>query len=324
MRSLSIFWLTAPALTVATHAAYGQALLVDRNFAANQGAAAPLGVSRGFLGDHFRVGARGEVWVIDRLAVWAIADPSNGGAPRLSDLYESVKLFGGIEARLPIPAGCACDKVVGLQRGNLQPGSDAADNAGIRITPATPGTWQVEFTDLKWLVPGGIPIQFGVLATGRPAGVLEQQRYTWLSHAAEDRGSHDLRLFDENGNLLGRFAPNGLPYSQQSPSVGMNVQVWGHKTAPIAIHSSGSLWEVELQSGNGFQPDAADPESLRFGPLRASPVMVAPAADRAGASLVMQFRPEETGIRRGGMSVCLVGNQRDGTPFEGCDLVPKQ
>jgi hypothetical protein len=207
-----------------------------------------------------------------------------------------------------------------LQRGNLQPGADAADNVRIRITPATPGTWRVEFNDLKWSVPGGIPIQFGVLATGRPAGV-SGQRYTWLNHAAKDRGAHDLRLFDDNGSLLGRFAPNGQPLS---PSVGMNVQVWGHKTALIAIRSGGSLWEVQLRTGDGFQPDTANPESLRFGPGRASPVMTAPAVDGAGASLLLQFQPEQTGIRRGDVTACLTGNQRDGTPFEGCDLVPKQ
>jgi hypothetical protein len=207
-----------------------------------------------------------------------------------------------------------------LQRGNLQPGADAADNVRIRIPPATPGTWRVEFNDLKWSVPGGIPIQFGVLATGRPAGV-SGQRYTWLNHAfigssraAEDQDAHDLRLFDENGSQLERFAPNGLPLS---PSVGMNVQAWGHRSALIAIRSAGSLVEVQLRTGDGFHPDAADPESLRFGPRRASPVMTAPAVDRAGPSLVMQFRPEETGIRRGEVSACLTGNQRDGTPFEG-------
>jgi hypothetical protein len=334
MRSTSIFRLAAPALVVVAYAAYGQALLVDRSLGADQRGAAPLGVSRGFLGDHFQVGSRGEDWVIDRLAVWAVADPSArvadasaSAALRFGDLYEGIKLFGGIEAPLPIPAGCTCDKVVALQWGNLQPGADAVDNARIRITPATPGSWQVEFSDLKWSVLGGMPIQFGVLATGRPAGV-SGERYAWLNHAfigsrraAEDQGAHDLRLFDENGNQLGRFAPNGLPLS---PSVGMNVQVWGHRAALIAIHPSGSLWEVRLRTGDGFHPEAADPESLRFGPGRASPVMVAPAFDGAAESLVMQFRPEETSIRRGEVFACLTGNLRDGTPFEGCDLVPKQ
>jgi hypothetical protein len=303
-------------------AAHGQALLVDRSLAADDSGTAPLGVSPGFVGDHFQVGNPKEVWVIDRLAVWAVADPSAGGAQPLSELYESVNLFGGIESQLPAPGqpDCACRKVVAVQKGALQPGADATDNARIRITAVTPGTWRVEFNDLKWSVPGGMPIQFGVAATGRASGTLGQ-RYTWFTHAAEDGGAHDLRLFAENGNLLGRFAPNGL---RLNPSVGMNVQVWGHKTAPISIRASGGTFEVRLQTGDGFQPGSADPESLRFGPGRASPVLVAPTVDSGGESLILQFRPEESGIRRGELTACVTGNQRDGTPFEGCDLVPKR
>jgi len=217
MRCLSILWVAAFPLVLVTQAAYGQALLVDRTLPADQDGAAPLGVPHGFLGDHFQVGARGEVWVIDSLAVWAVADPSAGFEPRLSDLYESVSLFGGIESQLPTRGqpDCSCHKLVALQRGTLQPSADAPTPPGY-ASPWMHRAWRVEFRDLKWSVPGGLPIQFGVLATGRPTAALGQ-RYTWFNHAAEDGGAHDLRLFDEDGNLLGRYAPKEL---QPNPSLG--------------------------------------------------------------------------------------------------------
>ncbi|HUI77442.1 MAG TPA: hypothetical protein VLY24_05985 [Bryobacteraceae bacterium] len=223
MRPLSI-------LCLVMQAAYGQALLVDRSLSAGQGMVR-LGVPQGFLGDHFALGARGEVWVVDRLAVWAVADPNREAAERFGDLFGSVKLFGGIEADLPAPGqpaqpDCACHNLVVLKSGTLQPGMDAADTAEIQISAAAPGTWRVEFNDVRWSAPGGVPLQFGILATGRAAG-HGQPRPVWFNSAAANPASHDLRLFDENGKLLGRYAPDGGPLD---PAIGFHVQVWGHRS----------------------------------------------------------------------------------------------
>jgi hypothetical protein len=223
MRPLSI-------LCLVIQAVYGQALLVDRSLSAGQ-AMVRLGVPQGFLGDRFALGARGEVWVVDRLAVWAVADPNREEAERLGDLFGSVKLFGGIEAELPAPGqpaqpDCACHNLVVLKSGTLRPGMDAADTAEIQISAAGRGTWRVEFNGVRWSVPGGVPLQFGILATGRTAG-QGQPRPVWFNSAAANPASHDLRLFDGSGKLLGRYAPDGLPLD---PAVGFHVQVWGHRS----------------------------------------------------------------------------------------------
>ena len=223
MRFAAIFSL------VLAHAAFGQALLVDRSMSPQQGSADRLGVPQGFLGDHFQLGDRGEVWVIDRLAVWAVADPSDNTPQHLGDFYENVRLSGAIESAIPAPGqpDCACHNLVSLKSGALQPGSDVVNTAGIRISAAAPGVWQVEFEDLRWSVPGGVPIQFGVSGKGRMTGAAGQ-RHTWFNSAAAGGGVHDIRLFDDGGKLLGRYVPDGPPLS---PLLGMNVQVWAHKTA---------------------------------------------------------------------------------------------
>jgi len=97
---------------------------------------------------------------------------------------------------------------------------------GIRISAGAPGTWRVEFDDLQWSVPGGVPLQFGVLGTGRPAGA-GGPRQIWLNQARAGGSLHDIRLFDENGKLLGRYTPDGQPLD---PVIGINVQVWGHRS----------------------------------------------------------------------------------------------
>lgn len=283
---------------------YGQALLVDTQFPVER---ARLGVPNGFIGDHFQVGSRGDVWVVDSLSTWVATDET---AARPGDLFESVKLFGGIEAELPPPGAppqpdCACHNLVVLKGGAIRSGEDAP---GLRISAAAPDLWRIDFRDLRWSVPGGVPIQFGVLATGR--------RHTWFNTASRTAAAHDLRLFDENGKLLGRYPAKGAPLDA---ALGIPVQVRGHRTVPVAVRSSGGMLEVTLQAGNGFEPGQANITNLRLGARRAPPAHVA----AANHGLVLQFRRDEVAIRPGELTVCLTGTLVDGIPFEGCDLLPK-
>lgn len=234
MRSLSIPVLVVVALLAFGPAASAQAPLIDRA-AGTQTNHARLGVQRGFLGDHFEIGVPGEVWIVDRIAVWTVQDPDGRMAEHLGDLYTSVKLFGGIEAQIPapgqpVPPDCACHNLVVLKSGKLASGSDTPDTGEVRVSREGSAMWRVEFADLKWSVPGGVPLQFGVLGleqTGDSAGL----KGSWFNRAAAVGGTHDLRLFDENGRLLRRYAPDG---ARVDPSIGFNVQVWGHRSSGAA------------------------------------------------------------------------------------------
>jgi len=225
MRPLSLLCLAA-----ALPGVYGQAPQVDRSWPPGQNAV-KLGVPQGFLGDHFVLGARGEVWIADRLAVWAVVEPNRQADRRLGDLYESVKLLGGIEAELPAPGqpappDCACHNLAVLKSAALRTGKDAAETDDVRIFAAAPGVWRIEFQDVRWSVPGGVPIQFGVLWTERP-GTRTQQRSAWFNSAGAGADKHDLRRFDENGRLLGRYEPES---GRLDPAIGFHVQVWGHRS----------------------------------------------------------------------------------------------
>jgi len=65
--------------------------------------AAPVAANRsqserpGFVGDHFRWEASGEIWVIDTIRV------GDRSPEKLGDAFESLTLFGGIEAVPPPP-----------------------------------------------------------------------------------------------------------------------------------------------------------------------------------------------------------------------------
>lgn len=273
----------AALLLTLAQAAHSQALLVDHPYRATP---ARLGVPQGFIGDHFVLGSRGELWVVDSLSTWASAAAGHGTA----------KLFGGIEAELPTdPAqpDCACHNLTVLKSG--APGTD------IPASAAAQGVWRIDFQDLKWSVPGGVPIQFGILGAGR-------------NTASPTTSLHALRLFDENGRLLGRYTVDG---AAPDSALGLNVQVRGHRTVPVAFRSSGGMLAVTLQAGNGFEPGQADPQSLRLGDRQVPPVRIT----EIGGALLLYFRREEITPRHGEMNVCLTGTLRDGIPFEGCDLL---
>ena len=301
--------------TLAT-AIHAQALLVDR---ASGVGTAWVGVPKGFIGDHFSVGSAGDVWVIDALSVWV---KSEDPAARLGDIYESMKLLGGIEAQLPAagePAqpDCACHNLAVLKSGLLRSHANAATTADIRISAAGPGIWRIDFDDLKWSIPGGVPIQFGVLGTGRSGG----GRHAWLNSAISDTSSHDLRLFDDSGRLLGRYNSESAP---RDGGVGFNIQVRGHKSVPVAVRSEGGTLEMVLRAGNGFDPRQANPDTLRIGPNKALPAAIQEWTGQGSKELVLQFRRDEIGSRPGELTVCVTGLERNGIPFEGCDVLPKR
>ena len=282
----------------------GQHLLVDRGLQRPDGMAAePDG---GFLADRFTIGAKGEVWVIDRLRIWVRAAKDGG---KIGDRLESVALFGGLEAAPAKPGEleCDCHNLVALESAALREGSDIAEGSKVRISRLEPAVWQLDFEDLNWSVPGGVAIQFGVSGRRRAdAGAAKWSVYTVPAEAP-----HEIKLFDERGKLAGPYGKAG-----KDPAAGLAVQAWGHLPVAIDIEARAELLQVKLAAAEALR---VDPASLQFGPRGAAPV----ALHAEGTSLLMTFRAADTGIQPGDLNACLSGRRRDGVPFAGCDLLRK-
>jgi hypothetical protein len=300
----------------------GQMLIVDRGIgkaAETNGAAIRVGStqSSGFVGDHFKLGVPGEIWVMDTIRIWAM---SENDSSHLGDRFDELLLFGAIESPPTEPGQpyCDCHNLITIRNAKLRPGTDETDGPSLSASRAGANTWQIDFRDLRWSVPGGVDIQFGVKGVGRSD--RGGKPLAWYNRAERVNSDHQLRIFDENGKLEGPYTVNG---SAPDPRVGLNVQVWAHKTVPIMIRSAANVIEIVLQNAAYFNVRNAKVESLRFGPQKA--VAIASRTELKGEQpeLVIQFRRSETGIRSADVTACLTGLQVDGVPFEGCDLLKR-
>src|SRR5262249_45850628 len=157
--------------------------------------------------DDFRVGKKGESWMIDRLRVWAIANA--GPNAILGDLYSKMTLFGGLvdtaNTNQPrSPEDCDCHglirpiKAVDLDRQKISP-----NNPDLKISQVGNGglagktLLQIDFENLRWSVPGGSDVQFGIQAAGRSntTGVAP-----WLNYSVPGENDH-LRVFENSGKF---------------------------------------------------------------------------------------------------------------------------
>jgi hypothetical protein len=211
---------------------YGQFLLLDH--APKDPAGGSSSVQAGFLGDTFKVGASGEVWVIDKIRVWGKFG-ANGAA--------KATLFGGLENSAPVPGAieCDCHNLIPLNR----------DPKAVRAESAV---WQMDFDHLNWSVPGGTAIQFGI---GGPR---------WSASMVNTGAPHQIKLFDAHGKFV---KPNGDP-----SDAGFAVQVWGHLPAIIEIRSDGDMWRVKLVRAGPLAAVGTNEASLRFGPASAKPAAI--------------------------------------------------
>jgi len=176
---------------------------------------------KGFVADHFLLGAKGEVWIIDAIRIWAAPDSTSTNSRRLEDLYERLVLFGGIESEPPAPnqpPDCDCHNLTAVKTA-VPPFDSAQSQAG-----------QIDFRNLNWWVPGGEEIQFGIMGSGRE---IEggQGRHNWYDQASAS-GRHRLRVFDAKGKYSGPYTRNGVPLD---PRLGIAVQVWAHQRPPVSV-----------------------------------------------------------------------------------------
>jgi hypothetical protein len=283
----------------------GQMLVVDRAMPSG-GVWLGRAEAPGFVADHFKIGAPGEVWIVDAIRTWASAD-RNGSPVRLNDVFEKVTLFGGIEATPPDPTQppqpeCDCHNLMAIKSGSL-----SAGGSDVRVSSATSGGWQLDFQNIHWSIPGGVPIQFGVMGVARTSAV-------WFNHAAQAADAHELKAFDEKGKLDG-------PYTEAHTRIGISIQVWAHKTAPVTIRSTSKSIEVMLRSDKSFDATKADPASLRFGVRQVGSIGTRLETVEGQAALVACFRNADEGNQGKTVSLCMTGRLQDGVPFEGCDAV---
>jgi hypothetical protein len=195
-----------------------QTLIFDRGLSAN--ADAPIGWTEDtqhFVGDDFIVGATGEIWIIDRIRTWVIVDVKEGIL--LGDLFEKITLWGGLAGDSISDnkgAECACHDTVPLKTGKLS--GKASDSPDIQFSQAQDQNhWQIDFNNLRWSVPGGAKLQFGINATGRPSSTKGSFN-KWFNCASATPKQHSLRVFSQSGKLES-FLEN---------SATLKIQVWGH------------------------------------------------------------------------------------------------
>jgi len=292
-----------------------------------------------FVTDHFTIGGLGEIWVIDRVRTWGFPSVPSAQRETLGDLFERITLYGGLESETPpatpeaAAAECACHGPVPIANAELRRGSSVAENRQVSLTPVTDadgspyreegrilGLWQVDFQNLRWSVPGGLNVQFGVFGLGRAASG-RKNRPTWFSHGSTTNGKHQFRLFGTAGNPV--VPVNGSLTKDES--IGINVQVWGHLTANVAIRPAGKSWQAVLLGSPTFDVTQVDQRTLRFGPKGAAPTesIVRDFNGDGHADLVLRLSAAESGVQPAQSTACLNGRRMDGVAFEGCDSLSK-
>lgn len=270
-----------------------------------------------FIADDFVVGAAKEDWVIDRIRLWAVADPKAPSPRALGGLVKKISLLGGIATDLPKPnqppgADCDCHNLPVLKSTSIESASNTAGNRDVEIAngPQIHGslTWQIDFSDLRWSVPGGTRIQFGVFAEPNSG-------YSWYNLATPSDAAEQLRVFSSTGKFERALRP-------LSPAR-INVQVWGHLLARISIRPTGQRLQVILWNAPYLGAEQVDRASLHFGPGKAVPEsMEVEDVEHSGqAALVMLFQMAASGIASKSVNACLTGKRQDGVPFEACDLL---
>lgn len=288
-----------------------------------------------YVADHFVLGQPGEMWVIDKVRVWAVPGLENGQPGALGDLFEKITLFGGLESENPPTTAsqaalvCACHGPIPIASTSVSPGSSASQDSHVLIQPIRSAegasfnesgrslsVWQMDFEDLRWNVPGGVNVQFGVHGAGRPGS---NGKHVWFNLASNVSGEHDFRLFETNGSPV--VPAEGTVSSDHS--VGINVQVWGHRTARVDVRRLGNTWQVKLLDSPGIDVHQVRVETLHFGPKGAKPVesTVEPSSDEGGAELVLKIAAAAAGIQPNQLTACLGGRLLDNVPFEGCAAV---
>lgn len=174
------------------------------------------------LGDSFRLGAKGEIWMIDAIRIWAMPDTTPAcAAGNPGDHIEKLILYGALY-NPPVPGQpeCDCHALVPVTTAPMEKGGSLFANRTVTLTSAS-GLWQIDFRDVRWSVPGGVDVLFTVRATARVGQACPINK-TWSLASSSAGADYHLRLFTKD------LVPAGFAESP-SASRQIHVQVWAHK-----------------------------------------------------------------------------------------------
>jgi hypothetical protein len=197
-----------------------QILVVDRPL---HGAPQPLRIERagGAFADSFRFGATGEVWMIEKMRLWAMPLTGTACGGELGDAIEKVTLFGALD-NPPVPGQpvCDCHALVALAAAEFPKGSSASANPNFVVTKKN-GVWQLDVADVRWSLPAASDAVFTVRVTPRVGSACRAGRQ-W-SLAASSEPEHQLHLLNEKG------VPIGLEEAGKNPR-SLRIQVWARRS----------------------------------------------------------------------------------------------
>lgn len=199
-----------------------QTLVVDRPLGDRP--TVPQIIERGAQGayaDAFRIGAAGEVWMIDSIRLWAIPAPA---CPRqLGDQIEKIGLYGALD-NPPVPGQpvCDCHALVALATVPLAPGSSASGNPKAQLT-SEKGVWRLDFQDVRWSVPGGMDVLFSVRVTPRGTDGCHAAA-GWSLAATPGAKDYRMHLLNEKG------VPIGLEPAPPRRARTVDIQVRARRT----------------------------------------------------------------------------------------------
>jgi hypothetical protein len=268
-----------------------------------------------FLTDSFQPGSDGETWVIERIRMWGQPEASEPSRTP-GDVLESITLRGGLWSDPPGPGtpDCGCHGLVPLASASLEPGTTRTGNSAITVTRDRPSdTWQIEFNRLMWSVPGGSRVQLGLQVKSR-----SRITRTWRPLAAASSDTNTWHL----------FTADGQPASDFRAGAGhrMDLQIWAHRLASVAIARQGSNYEVVIKGQPKFDVKQIDAATLQLSPGGARPDFVR-IIDFDGdgiPDLSGVFSVSRAIIPSGTVTACVRGTLGSGDAFEGCDLMPPQ
>jgi hypothetical protein len=178
--------------------------------------------AEGGYADAFQIGAKGEVWMIDAVRVWAIPAASPGCSRDIGEQIKKITLFGALD-NPPVPGQpvCDCHALVALATVPLSPAGSVSGNAKAKLTPEK-GVWRLDFHDVRWSVPGGMDVLFSVRAAARRLDACPVSS-AWSLAAAPAAADYRLHLLNEKG------VPIGLEPETSRPRT-IDIQVWAKRT----------------------------------------------------------------------------------------------
>jgi hypothetical protein len=171
----------------------------------------------GFFGDFFRLGEKGETWMIDRIRLWFVPAEGRACGKELGDSIEKLTLLGALD-NPPVPGepACDCHALVSLAVAPFQPGSSETRNPNVSMAKEG-GAWRVDFQNLRWSVPSASDVLFSLRAKARAKSSCAVEKGWSLATAP---GAVRLHVQDVKG------VPAGLAEGEARP---IAIQVWAQR-----------------------------------------------------------------------------------------------